>query len=153
MEVVADGTRLILLFGDSTEIVYALGAQEFLVVRDASSIYPPEAEELPNLGFAGSLNVEAILNLEPTLIIGTAMAGPSEVLEQLRQAGVEVLILDELKGLDAPQIRFGVISMADFYLLGSRSRTSLNVWRVRSRLPCLRPNCLRADASRSHRRL
>ncbi|MCY3570684.1 MAG: ABC transporter substrate-binding protein [Chloroflexi bacterium] len=111
-ETVPDGTRLISLFGDVTEIVYALGAQEFLVARDASSIYPAEAEQLPNLGFAGSLNVEAILNLEPTLIIGTAMAGPPEVLEQLRQAGVEVLILEELKGLDAPQIKFRVIGDA-----------------------------------------
>jgi len=111
-EAVPDGTRLISLFGDVTEIVYALGAQEFLVARDASSIYPAEAEQLPNLGFAGSLNVEAILNLEPTLIIGTAMAGPPEVLEQLRQAGVEVLILEELKGLDAPQIKFRVIGDA-----------------------------------------
>lgn len=112
VEVVAEGTRLISLFGDVTEIVYALAAQEFLVARDASSIYPAEAEQLPNLGFAGSLNVEAILNLEPTLIIGTAMAGPPEVLEQLRQAGVEVLILEELKGLDAPQIKFRVIGDA-----------------------------------------
>ncbi|MXY86759.1 MAG: ABC transporter substrate-binding protein [Chloroflexi bacterium] len=111
-ETVPDGTRLISLFGDVTEIVYALGAQEFLVARDASSIYPAEAEQLPNLGFAGSLNIEAILNLEPTLIIGTAMAGPPEVLEQLRQAGVEVLILEELKGLDAPQIKFRVIGDA-----------------------------------------
>ena len=111
-EAVPDGTRLISLFGDITEIVYALGVQEFLVARDASSIYPAEAEQLPNLGFAGSLNVEAILNLEPTLIIGTAMAGPPEVLEQLRQAGVEVLILEELKGLDAPQIKFRVIGDA-----------------------------------------
>ena len=111
-EAVPDGTRMISLFGDITEIVYALGAQEFLVARDASSIYPPEAEELPNLGFAGSLNVEAILNLEPTLIIGTAMAGPPEVLEQLRQAGVEVLILGELKELDAPQIKFRFVGNA-----------------------------------------
>ena len=104
-EAVPEGTRLITLFGDLTEIVYALGAQEFLVARDTSSIYPRVAEELPNLGFAGSLNAEAILEFEPTLVLGTPMAGPAEVLEQLRQAGVEVLIIEDLNRLDAPQIK------------------------------------------------
>ena len=129
-EAVVEGTRLISLFGDITEIIYALGAQEFLVARDASSIYPHEAEELPNLGFAGSLNVEAILNLEPTLIIGSAMAGPPEVLEQLRQAGVEVLILEELTGLDAPQIKFRLIGDA----LGLSSKAEAMALDVQSRL-------------------
>lgn len=104
-EAVPEGTRLITLFGDLTEIIYALGVQEFLVARDTSSIYPRVAEELPNLGFAGALNAEAILELEPTLVLGTPMAGPAEVLEQLRQAGVEVLIIEDLNGLDAPQIK------------------------------------------------
>ena len=108
-EAVPDGTRLITLFGDLTEIVYALGVEEFLVARDTSSIYPPEAEALPNLGFAGALNAEAILDFEPTLIIGTPMAGPPEVLEQLRQAGVEVLVIADLLELDAPQIKIRLV--------------------------------------------
>ena len=111
-EAVPEGTRLITLFGDITEIVYALGVQEYLVARDTSSIYPRVVEELPNLGFAGGLNAEAILNLEPTLIIGTPMAGPIEVLEQLRQAGVEVLIIGDLNGLDAPQIKIRFVGQA-----------------------------------------
>ena len=108
-EAVPDGTRLITLFGDLTEIVFALGVEQFLVARDTSSIYPPEAEALPNLGFAGALNAEAILDFEPTLIIGTPMAGPPEVLEQLRQAGVEVLIIADLLELDAPQIKIRLV--------------------------------------------
>lgn len=111
-ESVPGGTRLITLFGDITEIVYALGAQEYLVARDTSSIYPREAEELPNLGFAGALNAEAILDFEPTLIIGTPMAGPPEVLEQLRQAGVDVLIIEGLNDLDAPQIKIRFVGQA-----------------------------------------
>ncbi|MDE2893260.1 MAG: ABC transporter substrate-binding protein [Chloroflexota bacterium] len=111
-EAVPEGTRLITLFGDITEIVYALGVQEFLVARDTSSIFPRVAEELPNLGFAGALNAEAILDFEPTLIIGTPMAGPAEVLEQLRQAGVEVLIIEDLNGLDAPQIKIRFVGQA-----------------------------------------
>ena len=111
-ESVPEGTRLITLFGDLTEIVYDLGAQEFLVARDTSSIYPPQAEELPNLGFAGGLNAEAILEFAPTLVIGTPMAGPPGVLEQLAQAGVEVLIIEDSNDLDAPQIKIRLIGAA-----------------------------------------
>ena len=111
-ESVPEGTRLITLFGDLTEIVYALGVEEYLVARDASSIYPPAAEELPNLGFAGGLNAEAILEFEPTLVLGTPMAGPPGVLEQLERAGVEVLVIDDLIGLDAPQIKIRFVGEA-----------------------------------------
>lgn len=111
-ESVPEGTRLITLFGDLTEIVYALGVEEYLVARDASSIYPPAAEDLPNLGFAGGLNAEAILEFEPTLVLGTPMAGPPGVLEQLERAGVEVLVIDDLIGLDAPQIKIRFVGEA-----------------------------------------
>lgn len=60
-QVMAAEVRLISLFGDITEIVCTLGAEDYLVARDASSIYPPAAEELPDLGFAGALSAEAIL--------------------------------------------------------------------------------------------
>ena len=86
--------------------------EEFLVARDTSSIYPRVVEELPNLGFAGALNAEAILEFEPTIVIGTPMAGPPGVLEQLEQAGVEVLIIEDLNGLDAPQIKIRFVGEA-----------------------------------------
>ena len=111
-ESVPEETRLISLFGDITEIVYALGVQDYLVARDTSSIYPREVEDLPNLGFAGGLNAEAILAFEPTIVIGTPMAGPPGVLEQLEQAGVEVLIVDDFNSLDAPQIKIRMVGEA-----------------------------------------
>ena len=111
-ETVAEGTRLVTLFGDLTEIVYALGVEQYLVARDTSSVYPAATEELPNLGFAGALNAEAILAMEPTLVIGTDMAGPPGVLEQLREAGVEVVLLEELNGLDAAQIKIRAVGEA-----------------------------------------
>ena len=111
-ETVAEGTRLVTLFGDLTEIVYALGVEQYLVARDTSSVYPAATEDLPNLGFAGALNAEAILAMEPTLVIGTDMAGPPGVLDQLREAGVEVVLLEELNGLDAAQIKIRVVGEA-----------------------------------------
>lgn len=111
-ETIAAGTRIITLFGDLTEVVYALGAQEFLVARDTASIYPPEAEELPNLGFNQALSAEGVLAFEPTIIFATPAAGPEQALEHLRGAGVEVMIIDEDDDLDAPAAKIRLVGSA-----------------------------------------
>ena len=111
-EQIAPGTRIITLFGDLTEVVYALGAQDFLVARDTASIYPPEAEALPNLGFNQALSPEGILAFAPTIIFGTPEAGPDETLDHVRDAGVEVVIIDEDDDLDAPAAKVRTVGAA-----------------------------------------
>ena len=111
-ETVAAGTRIITLFGDLTEVVYALGAQDFLVARDTASIYPPEAEDLPNLGFNQALSAEGVLAFEPTIVFATPAAGPEQALEHLRGAGVEVVIIDEDDDLDAPSAKIRLVGSA-----------------------------------------
>lgn len=111
-EAVAPGTRIITLFGDLTEVVYALGAQEFLVARDTASIYPPEAEALPNLGFNQALSAEGVLAFSPTIIFATPAAGPDETLQHLREAGVEVVLIDEDKDLGAPAAKVRIVGNA-----------------------------------------
>ena len=112
VEQIAPGTRIITLFGDLTEVVYALGAQDFLVARDTASIYPPEAEELPNLGFNQALSPEGVLAFSPTIIFGTPAAGPGETLDHVRNAGVEVVIIDQDDDLDAPAAKVRTVGAA-----------------------------------------
>ncbi len=107
-----EGLRIVSLFGDLTEIIYELGAGHLVVGRDASSIYPPEAELLPNLGFTQALSAEGVLALEPTLVIGNQTAGPSEVLEQIRDAGVEVVIIDSPSTFDAMGLKIRAVGIA-----------------------------------------
>ena len=113
-EQVPEGTRIVSLFGDITEILYALGVEDFIVGVDVSSVYPEAAQDLPDVGFAGALNAEGILGLAPTIVIGGGIVapGPVGVLEQLEQAGVEVLVLPELVGLDSPAIKIRTIGAA-----------------------------------------
>ena len=113
-EQVPKGTRIVSLFGDITEILYALGVEDFIVGVDVSSVYPEAAQDLPDVGFAGALNAEGILGLAPTIVIGGGIVapGPVGVLEQLEQAGVEVLVLPELVGLDSPAIKIRTIGAA-----------------------------------------
>lgn len=84
--------RIVPLDGDITEIVYALGLGQNVAGVDISSTYPPEVAKLPQIGYQRTLTAEPILALKPTLIIGDEMAGPPPVIDQLRGAGVPVVI-------------------------------------------------------------
>ena len=68
--------RIVTLNGDFTEILFALGHDDKIVAVDASSNYPPEALELPSVGYQGRLSLEAILAHEPTLSSPTKTPDP-----------------------------------------------------------------------------
>lgn len=94
--------RIIALNGDITELIYALGAEDQLVGVDATSNYPEEANDLPNVGYAGQLSVEALLVLEPTLVIANDLSSPITVFEQLEAAGVQVVMTSNEPNLETP---------------------------------------------------
>lgn len=88
--------RIIGLNGSITEILFALGLDANIVGCDASSTYPKEVKKkLPSVGYQYRLNAEGILSLKPTLVIGREDVKPPQVVEQLRAAGVTVLLLKE----------------------------------------------------------
>lgn len=84
------GPRLVSCGGAITEIVYELGAQDQLAGTDTTSVYPPAALKTPKVGYLRQLSAEGLLSLKPDALIATSEAGPSVVLDQLRQAGVKV---------------------------------------------------------------
>lgn len=84
----APAQRVLALGGAVTEIVYALGEQDRLVGRDSTSTFPPEAAELPDVGYMRALSPEGVLSVEPDLIVARANAGPAEAIEVLRSAQV-----------------------------------------------------------------
>lgn len=89
----ADNKRLVSIDGSLTEIIYALGAQTELVAVDSTSVYPSKAKELPNVGYMRALSAEGILSIKPTRVITSSSAGPKNVLEQIKAAGVEVNVI------------------------------------------------------------
>lgn len=82
--------RVISLGGSVTEIVYALGAEAQLVGTDQSSLYPPAAQALPQVGYFRQLALEGILSLTPNLILAAHGSGPDYVLDKLRTLGIDV---------------------------------------------------------------
>lgn len=85
--------RVISVGGAVTEIVYRLGHGDKLIAVDSTSTVPAEAKNLPDVGYMRRLSAEPVLALEPTLILAAADAGPVAVLDQLREAGVKVVII------------------------------------------------------------
>jgi iron complex transport system substrate-binding protein len=85
----APAKRVVSLGGSVTEIAVALGAADRLIARDSTSTYPAAVEGLPDVGYLRALSAEGVLALAPDLIIAEADAGPVEVVQVLRAAGVQ----------------------------------------------------------------
>lgn len=105
--------RIIGLNGSTTEILFALGLDENIVGCDASSTYPKNIKKkLPSVGYQYRLNAEGILSLKPTLVIGREDVKPPQVVEQLRSAGVAVLLLKEPRTFNEAVQRLRAIGKA-----------------------------------------
>lgn len=99
---VEDTSRVLALdvYGTLSRTVFELGLGDSLVGRDISTDFP-EAADLPLVTQNGhDLNAEAILELDPTVIITDTSLGPWDVVLQMRDAGIPVVVLDSHRGLD-----------------------------------------------------
>lgn len=108
---VESAARIVSLSGDFSEIIWDLGLGDNLVGVDLSSDYPPDGMgPKPKIGVEFRLFAEPILALEPTVVIGDVDARPPEVIEQVREAGVPVVIVPRLVGPDAPAEKIRLVA-------------------------------------------
>lgn len=91
----APAERVVTLGGAVTEIVVALGAQDRLVGRDTTSTYPASVMDLPDVGYLRRLSPEGVLSLAPDMILAEADAGPAEVVDVLKNAGLDYLAMPD----------------------------------------------------------
>lgn len=82
--------RIISLAPHITELVFAVGAGDELVGAVSYSDYPVAAREIPRIGGYETINFEAIIALNPTLVIGWDSGNGSDMLERLRALGLNV---------------------------------------------------------------
>ena len=88
------------LYGTSSRIVFDLGLGDNVVGRDTSTTFE-HAQDLPLVTQNGhELNAEAILQLAPSVIITDSSLGPWDVVEQMRQAGIPVIVLGSERSLE-----------------------------------------------------
>ncbi len=94
-EVTLDETpqRIISLAPSNTEILFAIGAGEQIVGRDALSDFPEEAKAVTDIGSTfEALNTELIVSLEPDLVLAAEINTPEQV-KQLEDLGLTVYYL------------------------------------------------------------
>jgi iron complex transport system substrate-binding protein len=112
-EVVVSSTqRIVSLDGITTEILFAVGVGNQVVGRDDSSYYPPEVLRRPSVGYQFRLSAEGILSLRPTLVIGREDVRPPQVVEQLRAAGVTVVLVPTEPTVQGAKAKIRVVAQA-----------------------------------------
>ncbi len=100
--VVEDVSRVLALdlHGTLARTVFELGLGDRLVGRDLSTQFD-QAADLPLVTGSGhELNAEAILDLDPTLIITDTSLGPWDVVLQMRESGIPVVVVESSRSLD-----------------------------------------------------
>lgn len=87
--------RIVSLAPSITESLYAIGAGDLMVGRTEYCDYPEEVAELPTIGgfSASSISTEAIIDLEPDVVIGGSIY-QTEVVDALTTAGITAFILE-----------------------------------------------------------
>ena len=86
--------------GTIASTVFALGLGDRVVGRDSSTTFAG-TEDLPVVTKTGhTLNPEAILELAPSLVLTDTTIGPKEVRQQLRDAGIAVVVISSDRRLD-----------------------------------------------------
>ena len=104
--------RIIPLDGSVAEVVFALNLGANVVATDRSATWPPEASELPQIGYQRSLLAEPIAGFTPTVLIGTEIAGPEKTLDDLRRLGYPVVIVPNEATIQGPAQKIRAVAEA-----------------------------------------
>ncbi|WP_447956890.1 heme/hemin ABC transporter substrate-binding protein [Vreelandella sp. EE7] len=86
--------RWVVLGGDVAETLAQVAPALDVVARDDTVVYPASMAALPSVGYLRRLSAESLLSVKPTHVIANEHAGPQQTLEQLTQAGVEIMLID-----------------------------------------------------------
>ncbi len=85
--------RLVSLAPNLTEIVFALGAGERVVGVTRYDDYPPQVEQLPEVGGFLDPSLEVIAGLKPDLVVCVPNSGNRERMRGLSRLSIPVLVL------------------------------------------------------------
>lgn len=125
-----DLSRIVTIGGPVTETVYALGLGERVAGTDRSSVYPKAIQAKPRLDYFRQTSAEGVLSLKPTLVLAVDGTGPPGVVEQIRSAGVPVVVLNPTTTVDAAETRIARLGR----LLGRTAQADSLVARMRADL-------------------
>jgi iron complex transport system substrate-binding protein len=86
--------RIVTIFASNTEMVAALGLADRIVGIEAYTRYPPEVVSKPLVGGRLGFSVDAVVALQPDLVVVTpARQAVNQLLDPMQRLGVPVLVL------------------------------------------------------------
>ena len=91
--------RIVSLAPSTTEILCALGLEDKIVGRTKYCNYPESITSVPEVGGTSNPNVEAIVDLNPDLVVGATHVS-DEVIGKLREVGITVAFLNEQESFE-----------------------------------------------------
>lgn len=108
----ADGPRIVVLSPHLAELVFDAGAGAALVGAVEYTDFPEAAREVPRVGDAFRIDRERVAGLAPTLILAWGGGTPRQVIQQLRDDGyrVEVIESDTLEAVAAALRQIGELA-------------------------------------------
>ncbi len=103
--------RVVPLSGSLSEIVFTLGLGDRVVARDVTATFA-QAAGLPVVTRGHDVSAESVLSLRPDLVIAETTTGPAEAVDQIRAAGIPVLLVAAARGLDDVGTRIRAVAGA-----------------------------------------
>ena len=89
--------RIVSTDGFVTELIFSLEQQEQLIAIDVTSTVPKGFKTLPNIGYHRNLSAEGLLNLHPSIVIGSEHMGPPSTVSALHSANIPLIQLNSAK--------------------------------------------------------
>ena len=108
---ISDTSRIIVLNDAIAEIVISLGFLKNIIGRDATTTLEI-LKPIPSVSSGHDVSAESVLSLKPTLVIGDTRSGPPEAIQQLRGAGLAILLAPEVWQLSEIAPRITLIAKA-----------------------------------------
>lgn len=104
--------RIVSIGGATTEIVYELGLGASVVAVDSTSQHPDAVRARPNVGYMRALAAEPIIALSPDLVLLDGDSGPRSTIDQLREAGLRLVIVPDKPTVSGVLRKIAVIAKA-----------------------------------------
>lgn len=94
LELIQPVQRIVTLIPHATELLFSVGAGAKVVGAVEYSDFPEEAKKIPQVGNYAGLNIEAIVALQPDVIIYWPEGNPARDIERLKQLKMPLFASD-----------------------------------------------------------
>ncbi|MGG7574220.1 heme/hemin ABC transporter substrate-binding protein [Streptomyces sirii] len=108
---VREARRIVPLSGSLSEIAFTLGLGDRVVARDVTATFA-QARRLPVVTRGHDVSAESVLSLKPDVVLAESTTGPAEALEQIRAAGVPLVVLRPATALGDVGTRIHAVAAA-----------------------------------------